>query len=278
VIDNASTDETKGIIGQYTNEYENFQYAFEGKVGLSRARNTGWLLADTVWVGYLDDDAKAPEDFVEHALHLIANYDFDCFGGTYYAWYKYGKPKWLLDSYVEKEILYPRVCLLSEGEYLSGGIFFCKRRFLECLKGFNLNLGMTDKVGYGEEDDFQRRLRLVGGRIGYDPSFHMNHCVLPYKLTLNWYLKRSYMSGRSSYVDYSNEAFLINLYWLFRTLAVGIFRLPIKVYKVFFHDRYYWQNMVLESTLMPLKYLGAVFILLKFFFSLKMGRPNKYSF
>lgn len=264
VVDNASTDATKSIIEQYTNAHENFEYAFEGKVGLSRARNTGWSLTETVWVGYMDDDAKAPEAFVERALYLISAYDFDCFGGTYYAWYKYGKPEWLPADFGNKPILRSAVGCLEEGEHLSGGIFFCKRDWLEQLNGFDTCLGMTDELGYGEEDDLQQRLRAAGGTIGYDPGFYIEHCVLPHKLKLGWHLRSAYRHGLSTQLYNGRKTLPELVYWVFRTLAIGVLkRFPLSIKGLLIDKDTYWQNIVLEIIQLPLQYAGKVMGALK---------------
>jgi glycosyltransferase involved in cell wall biosynthesis len=76
--------------------------------GLSYARNTGYKTATTKWIIYLDDDAIAPETFIKTALAIAISNEYDCFGGVYYPWYKYGKPVWFKDRYASTAEFYKK--------------------------------------------------------------------------------------------------------------------------------------------------------------------------
>src|ERR1051326_2450353 len=68
VVDNASVDETVTVTRNYMDRYPHISLCNEPEPGLSRARNTGFRKAITPWIAYLDDDARASENFAERIL------------------------------------------------------------------------------------------------------------------------------------------------------------------------------------------------------------------
>lgn len=257
IVDNASEDETVRLVKEQQQSYANLQYFLEPKTGLSRARNSGWRHVDTKWIGYIDDDAKVPENFVERALNMINNYQFDCFGGTYYAWYKYGKPSWLSEDFGNKPIIRDAIGEIPEDLYLSGSCFFLKREVFMDIGGFDLRLGMTEKTGFAEESELQMRLRGKGFRIGYDPDLYIEHCVMPHKLKVWWHLEAAYKRGLASQLSVQPLSWTSLLYRFGRTIATALlFKIPRGFLKSMVCSKFYWQNMLLEAFEYPLNYLG----------------------
>lgn len=253
VVDNGSEDGTAHLVKELMKEHANLHYVFEPEVGLSRARNRGWLEAGTPWVGYVDDDARLPEGFVERALWIMEHYDFDCFGGMYYAWYKYGKPRWLPDEFGNKQIPQTTTGELTE-DYLSGGNFFIKRQVLKKSGGFPTAFGMKgDAIGYGEEDRLQDSLKKLGYRIGFDPELKIYHAVLPHKLHLSWHLWSFYASSRDQQKNNQSSLLLIFILFFRSLIASMIIKLPLAFFKLGFKRGFYWQNLILE-VFMPIWY------------------------
>lgn len=246
VVDNGSKDETERLVEELVDRHTNLRYVFEPEVGLSYARNRGWKESNTSWVGYLDDDARVPEGFVARALWVIENYDFDCFGGMYYPWYRYGKPKWLPENFGTKEKLTSTISKI-DGGFLSGGNFFVKRELLEMLGGFNGKLGMAFHMGYGEEEELQSRIRANGFSIGFDPDLEVEHCVLPHKLRISWHLVSAFAHGRDSERLYFLNTPITAFGRLGWAVIKSIFILfPIGGGKVLFQRGYYFQNFLLD--------------------------------
>ncbi len=196
VVDNNSTDHTKELVESYAKSHQNIRYYLEKKQGLSYSRNVGYDLADSEWIGYLDDDAKATSEYISTALSTIKNYDFDCFGGPYYAWFSKLRPYWLPEDFGTKEIEGDAVARIYAPE-ISGGNMFFKMAVLETFNGFRTDLGMNgESIGYGEETELQLRLLEAGKKIGYVPSLSILHLVNERKLHISWHLKASYAHGR----------------------------------------------------------------------------------
>ena len=258
VVNNKSTDQTQTIAEQFAACNENFRVVMENRQGLSHARNRGYKEANADWVAYMDDDARAFKNWVERVLYVIHNYDFDCFGGVYLPWYKYGRPKWFLDRYGSNQNKIKAIGELPNDLYVSGGNCVFKRSLLEQFNGFPCNLGMTgEKIAYGEETLLQNRIRKKKYKIGFDPELLIEHAVLKKKLNIFWFIKSAYANGRGSWDTFDIDPsfpLLLNRLWhsvlsCFILLLNNTFRLM--------QPGYYLQNMIIDS-FMTLSYtIGA---------------------
>src|SRR5215813_5826726 len=65
VVDNCSTDGTAEAIQKLIGEHPNLRYLYETRLGLANARNSGWQAAQGTYVAFLDDDAKAENNWLE---------------------------------------------------------------------------------------------------------------------------------------------------------------------------------------------------------------------
>jgi glucosyl-dolichyl phosphate glucuronosyltransferase len=204
VIDNNSTDNTHAIAHKFAMEYANFRVVKETRQGLSHARNRGYQESSTPWVSYVDDDAKAYPNYVERALWVIEHFDFDCFGGIYYAWHKYGRPRWLPAGFGDKPKIQEEVGLMEEG-FASGGVIVFRKNVLAQLGGFPTELGMKgNKISYGEETYLQIKMREKGYKLGFDPELKIDHLVAKYKLNPWWHVKSHFKRGETSWDTFGN--------------------------------------------------------------------------
>lgn len=245
IIDNNSVDNTRAVAREFTSKYSFCTYHFEPTQGLSHARNTGYKVARHDWVAYIDDDARAFPDFVERALWDIKNFDFDAFGGLAVPLYLTPKPRWLpekLEIFDIEGIHEP--CEL-ESQYFHGYAMVFRKKVLERMNGFPVNLGMTgSKVAYGEETMLQFLMKRSGSKLGYDPGLRVFHAVGKQKYELAWHIRSAYAHGRDSKgINYDSFVFKELILVLIHTLFIGW---PKAAGKLFLRKRYYWQNMFLE--------------------------------
>jgi glycosyltransferase involved in cell wall biosynthesis len=266
IVDNNSTDQTTEFLEQIPKKYNNVTIVFEKKQGLSHAKNAGMMHTKTEWIVYLDDDAKVPFDFVSKAQKNIVNSKFKCFGGVYLPWYKYGKPKWYKDEYVSNKDKLLEFNTLNK-DYISGGIFAINKNLLMQYNGFSTNIGMKgDNVSYGEETLLQIKIRKDDYEIGYDPNWLIYHIVAKYKLSPWWFLKNGYVSGRDSWIIYTDNPSTKKLFlYFYRSIKLFFINL-YKYTKKIINSDYYMQNWIID-VLRPtvLKYgqiVGGVKILL----------------
>ena len=200
VVDNNSTDQTRIVAERFCQRYPNMRYCFEPKQGLSHARNRGWQEARGDYVGYIDDDAKAPQEWLPVAQEMIEKLTPGMFGGPYYPFYNSPKPRWWKDSYREREHAEKARPLTGYYEYLSGGNIFFRRTLLEKMGGFDTNFGMSgNKIATCEERELLLRIRKARPNelIYYDPRLYIKHLVDAKKMSFKWLIRHRFASGRS---------------------------------------------------------------------------------
>jgi glycosyltransferase involved in cell wall biosynthesis len=246
VINNNSSDETQQIAEYFSSRYENFHVVIEAQQGLSYARNRGFKEAKTLWVSYLDDDARARPDFAERIIYTAQNFSFDCFGGVYLPWYMFGRPPWFRDEYGTNGKLLDETGVLSKGE-ISGGVSVFKKSVLEQLGGFPTSLGMSgNTIAYGEETLLQVRMRRKGFVIGFDPGLQVDHLMPLPKMTVRWMLKSAYRHGLACWDAYEQRPLWRRVFKRFLELGSFTFK-NIFIYtpRLARHD-YYIQNWIID--------------------------------
>ncbi|HDP24538.1 MAG TPA: glycosyltransferase family 2 protein [Deltaproteobacteria bacterium] len=259
VVDNNSTDDTCAQVSQFVSTRENFRLVSEAQQGLSRARNRGSNESRTEWIAYIDDDALAPGNFVERILLVIDTFDFDCFGGRYVPWYRYGKPAWYRDEYGSSSINQSHVGILEKG-FISGGVMVIKKSVLNHLDGFPPFLGMNgETVSYGEETYLQNRLRDAGYRIGYDPDLVIEHLVPSYKMHVWWFLSSAFQRGKVSWISIGKETSAINFFRLFKIMVYDAIYTLIPSTKRLFRGEYFIQNWIIDVFRPQAKNIGTLF-------------------
>ena len=138
--------------------------------GLNAARNTAIALAQADLLCFLDDDAEAWPGWLGALLAAAeAEPEHDAFGGP-------------IRARLEGTNLHacgrepPPVTTLDLGpddrdaEFVWGANLTLRRRALERAGGFDPGLDL-----YGDEEDWQRRLKAAGGRIRYVAAAGVDH-------------------------------------------------------------------------------------------------------
>ncbi len=247
VVNNNSNDSTGEILSVLSKTHKNLSVINESQQGLSYARNTGYKNSSSEWVIYLDDDALVPENFINTAIQTINDTKYDCFGGVYTPWYKYGKPKWFKDIYASTAEYYLKNNT-HKLAYASGGIMAIKKTILERFGGFPTNMGMVgNTMAYGEETFLQNQMKKHGYTIGIIPEWSINHIVNQYKLKPLWYIKNGYVSGRDAWIIYEEHVTIKKiLKYIINTIKVLLKKLVITTPKLFSH-KYYRQNWIIET-------------------------------
>lgn len=235
-------------------EIINIQYLLERRLGLSFARNAGGKAAVTKYIGYMDDDARAPTNYIQGALELIRFKKSDIFGGPYYPYYLDPKPKWFKDEY-GSGFASTQTTYLSKGQYLSGTNMIYSSSLLSEMGFFNTAYGMSGKrLAYGEETDLQVRAweKYPDLKIYYDMNLFMEHFVPPAKMKISDRCKRHFYIGKSQaflWAEGNNQIEILkkapfnifkSVFFLFSKGIIGLF----------FRNRDnhpYWQNYAYEQ-------------------------------
>jgi glucosyl-dolichyl phosphate glucuronosyltransferase len=227
VVDNRSTDDTRKVVESFAARFSNVRYIREEKQGSSAARNRGWKEAIGEYVAFIDDDAKAPAEWLQVAQSVIHDQAPDVFGGPVYPFYISPKPVWYKDEYgTLSNGDQPRL-LSGMNEFFSGSNLFTRRCLLEELGGFDEKFGMFgDRLGYGEETAFLSQVRSINSDaiIYYEPKLYTFHLVRPEKYALSWQLRSRFVLGRYNYQAYGD-----NVPGLQLRHVLGFFVLPVVI-------------------------------------------------
>lgn len=264
VVDNCSSDGTAEAVEALAAENPGVRYLYEGRLGLSTARNTGWQAAQGTHVAFLDDDARAETSWLETAKRLIEDNPTHlcCVGGPIHPFYTSPKPDWWLDTY-EIRTRGDLQRHLRPGESFSGSNMIWRRDILATYGGFESTAGMKGKeLGMGEETALFRR--VWDGEdtpvFLYSPDLRVYHWVPPEKMTMRYILKRATANGQfearfALAQDGSSRLRLVGA--TLRTLVVEIPTVLLK-------RRHYrtTQNWYFEHCFIPIQHVSTLLHLL----------------
>ncbi len=156
VVDNNSTDQTRQIVESFIARGQgNMRYVFEGKEGLSNARNTGIAQALAPLIAFFDDDERVAADWVatiKQSLDEHAEVDF--VGGKILPRWERAPPAWLAS-----QLHWAPVALTDYGDTP----FYSNTENPVCLIGGNLGIRRAafDLIGL-----FDPELQRMKGNIG----------------------------------------------------------------------------------------------------------------
>jgi GT2 family glycosyltransferase len=154
----------------------------------------------------LDDDATVPTNFISQIIESPYIDEFDIIGGFFLPWYKYGRPKWYIDTWVSNVIPNFAGGPAPQGIYACAGIMAFKRDIWSDVKGFRIDLGhIGNKRLYGEETEFQIKAIQKGYKLAIDPKWTINHLVDQSKLKLIWQFSNGIKLGQA-YQQVSSKA------------------------------------------------------------------------
>ena len=243
IVNNSPKDFSQNLLN-FLHGIQKLKIIREEETGLSNARNTGIKTSESAWVGFLDDDAVVPSDYIDKALEIIKEEEFDCFGGHIESKWKYGRPRWLSEDFGSKPRLRKSRGILESG-YNWGSNILIRRSALQDIGGFPDQIGlMGQRLGYGAENIVQIKLKEHSYKIGYDPKFSVQHVVMPQKLKLRWHIRSSFVTGRDGRHIFKDQygfyGFIISL--------KNCFSRPAKALVNFLSLKdYYWEHMIVET-------------------------------
>ena len=205
VIDNGRDNQSPDVFASINRHARcRMSYAKEEKVGLSRARNKGIVLARGEIVAFLDDDELVPTNWLKE---LIRPYDSDeriaCVGGKIIPVFPDNKyPTWYSKDiqgffggvdHGEQihEVNFPQ-------EYIGGGNMSFNRQLILESGMFNVRLGIIGASSYsGEENELALRIRNKGFKVLYTPFAVTYHLIERERISKQFFHKRLFQSGKS---------------------------------------------------------------------------------
>lgn len=201
IVNNGSSNKVATVISSFQ-DVANIRVLQEKNEGLSLARNTGWIAAESDVVAFLDDDAIASPDWLSNILTVFnEGKSISVVGGPVLPIWESSPPKWINESligYLSIVDWGSKRIELDEDKWLVGtNIAYKKTHVSEC-GGFHPGLGRQgNSLGLHEETFLNEKIRAAGYKIVYDPTIVVQHHIQKDRLSEEWFYKVSFEDGRS---------------------------------------------------------------------------------
>jgi glycosyltransferase involved in cell wall biosynthesis len=203
VVDNASTDDTQGVVKSFCQRNQNFRYIHEAKVGLASARNTGVGISSTNFIAFTDDDAEPDPTWLERILARFQELpdDVGMVGGEVLAVWEVERPIWLSDFLLRPLsaglMWSPEPRFLKPGEWLVEVNSGYRKSALLRLGGFPEHLGRLGDLLLSGESGVNVLIERAGLRLFYDPAILVRHYIPASRVTRAWFRRRAFWQGVS---------------------------------------------------------------------------------
>jgi len=196
VINNNSTDDTEIILKEYSRKYSFIKYNNEYNQGLSYARNRGINEANNEILIFMDDDIVVHTSWIDNILRGFKDLKIAIVGGKVLP-YKIKVPPWLPQEYYFLASIFDLGEKRKKTRSIMGCNFAVRKKVLDEVGYFNVNLGRKGKqlLG-GEENDLCLRITKKGYEVIYEPNAIIYHKIED-KLNYNYILNNSYWVGVS---------------------------------------------------------------------------------
>jgi glycosyltransferase involved in cell wall biosynthesis len=212
VIDNGSTDDTKEVCDRFSNQFENFAYIFTKDPGLHVGRHEGLKHANSEILSFIDDDVRLFPSWLQGVSNSFAQDKVVLVGGANIPEFEITPPLWLKNMW-EREIspgkkaigslsvldFGDQICEISP-YYVWGCNFSIRKRILLEANGFHPDSFPSNLIflrGDGETA-VSSYIKQSGLITLYNPQASLYHFVPASRMTVNYFLQRSFNQGISN--------------------------------------------------------------------------------
>jgi glucosyl-dolichyl phosphate glucuronosyltransferase len=200
--------------------------------GASNARNAGAAAADTPYLAFLDDDARARDGWLAALLAPLSGDGVVGVGGAVEAAWESERPRWFPDEFAwvvgASYRGLPEVTATVRNVWSEN--MAVRRDAFDAVGGFRSDFGKVGHTSRPEDTDLCIRMSAAsgGGTWVYVPAAIVDHEVPADRATLRYFLRRSYWEGLGKIEmtehlgaqrDLSSEND-----WLRRTVPRGVLR------------------------------------------------------
>jgi len=204
IVDNASNDETEGIIKAFAPKLP-VTYLFEPRRGKNVALNSAIASFEGDLVVFSDDDAIPQSTWLKRLKDCAdENTDFDIFGGAIRPMWEVEPPDWV-HRLVPPGLTYAITDSNLANGPISPGLIWGANMAIR-LRAFNEGHRFNERVGpkgnnyvMGSETEFTIRIRKYGYKSWFCPDSIVYHFIRSYQLEKKWIFGRAYRSGRGAF-------------------------------------------------------------------------------
>lgn len=167
-------------------------YAIQPKKNISATRNRSVELASGDWLAFVDDDERAPTDWIQRLVASAYRYRADGVLGPVLPGIPPNAPTWIRRG---KFYDWARI---KTGEVIPpnglrfGNVLLSRASLSRHRQVFDPHLGLTG----GEDGDLLNRLRLGGAKLVWCDEAVIHEPVEAKRLSLGWLLRRSLRGGQ----------------------------------------------------------------------------------
>jgi glycosyltransferase involved in cell wall biosynthesis len=202
VIDNASSDNTPEVVGEFSDRCDAVRYVCEKRQGLGHARNRGIAESSGELLCFFDQDVLVSPDYLRNANRFWKGGEWDLAGGRVLPHYEVTPPRWI--SALPMKALEGPLSLYDRGDrdfvlgeeverVAIGANMLIGRPAIGTLGGFKAADEAGNILRAGGDTDFFLRARREGLRIGYAGSCSVRHLVPKSRLTRRRFLNTAYL-------------------------------------------------------------------------------------
>lgn len=221
VVDNNSTDHTKGVVGQFSSIA---RYVFESNTSFTRARRTGADHATGNVLLYLDDDVLVGKGSLTALLEVLSGYpDCGVIAGKILPSYECDPPDWAIacqQAFNGWSLYCPaQIPALGSGfqevDSAAGPMMAFRRTAYDIVNGFppdtvgvetNRGKKTFQKLYIGPGDyGICTRIRRAGLKVYYSPRVYCHHVIPTIRFTVPFW--RSRMIGEGQHLAFTNREF-----------------------------------------------------------------------
>jgi glycosyltransferase involved in cell wall biosynthesis len=233
VVDNNSSDDTRRVIADFQRDWPLLRYEFEGRQGLSCARNRGIMVAQGDILLFTDDDVLPEPDWLEATLTGMKQYHADACGGYIAPIWESRPPDWLTERFYgflairnERSDDYP---ITSGSQAPFGANMAFRRDVFQKVGGFDTRRGRKGNVlASGEDGELFERIRAADLTTVFLGKSRVHHKVESFRLTKRylrrWRFETSCNIAQSKVIDGHNRLFNIPLY-VYSQLVTAVARM-----------------------------------------------------